>query len=177
MRPLQLNFYKGSGAVQFNLQKPHYYCPRCKKKNFQGWDQPQECQLNKHPKMISREGAIFIDITSSVGRNEYDWTTKVQMALSIHEIGKLMLVLGGVQKSIDLFHDPGAKTDSAGKITKKLQISSPDGVTAKGVLLRVSQFVKGEDKATTHSVGLSPDEVKTLHYTLIGALPVMLAWS
>jgi hypothetical protein len=183
MDPLQLGFYKGMGgnygAVQFNLQRPHYYVKgNTKLKNFEGrfipetWKKTNE-NLTKED-LTSREGALFLEITSATGKNEYDWSRKIVIALSIHDMGKLLLVLEGTKPSIDIFHDPGAKTATEGKVNKKLSVSSPQGIAA-GVMIVASQTEAGGEKRI-HTVPLSGDEVKTLAACIRGALPVALAW-
>jgi hypothetical protein len=50
MQPLQLAFYKGMGgkhgAVQFNLQRPHFYCTKCKTRDYNS-DYPNKSQACK----------------------------------------------------------------------------------------------------------------------------------
>ncbi len=183
--PLQLAFYRGAsgqhGAVQFNLQRPHYYLKdNPKMKNYEGRFIPPHW-LNEYPNLTesdltSREGALFMEITSATGKNEYDWKNKILLALSITDMGKLLMVLEGLSESEKIIHDPNMKSANAGKVYKHLEISSPKGIKA-GVLLSVSQ--KEKDNAaqvTKHVVPLSGDEARTLAICLRAVIPAALAW-
>lgn len=183
MNPLQLAFYKGAGgkygALQLNLQKPHYYVKdNPKLKNYDGkfipdaWKE-QYPGLTKDD-LTSREGALFLEITSAIGKNEYDWQNKIIMALSIADMGKLLLVLEGLLQEATIMHDPGAKSSSAGKVQKHLNISSPKGIK---VGVTISIMVKNaEGETLKHSVPLSGDEAKILAICIRTIIPAALAW-
>lgn len=184
MNPLQLGFYKGvggkHGAVQFSLQKPHYYLKgNPKLKNFEGKFIPESWNTGgkeySKEDLTSREGALFLEITSATGKNEYDWSNKIVIALSVHDMGKLLMVLEGAKPTMEIFHDPGAKSATEGKVNKKLSISSPQGIVT-GVLINASQTEAGGEKRQ-HTVPLSGEEVKTLAACIRGVLPVALAWT
>jgi hypothetical protein len=191
--PLQLAFYKGVtgkwGALQFNLQRPHFYVESNPKlKNYEGKFIPKEW-LEKNPALTkddltSREGALFLEITSASDKNVYDWERKVVMALSIHDQGKILALLEGAIKPkpgeedkgpyIKIMHDPGAQTASAGKVQKWLEISSPQGV---GVGVIFTMFKKEADGSSVkHTVPLDVSEVKVLASCIRGVIPACLAW-
>ena len=71
-------------------------------------------------------------------------------------------------------HDPGAKSETQGKVKKTLAIASPKG-TSKGCMIRASQTVAGQTK--THQVPLSGDELIVLKELLQAAIPLMLKWN
>ena len=158
MDPLQYAIYKGTGgkfgAVQFNLQPPHFY--KDKRKDYVGRvgeDEGAAFKIEEGRRVLKdgwkqREGAIFMQITSAKDKNVYDWENKIIMALSINDIGKVIMCLLTGEKC-ELMHDPGAKTESQGTVKKYLTISSPKG-PAVGVVLSATQ-VSGSDKRT-HTV-------------------------
>jgi hypothetical protein len=184
--PLQLAFYKGMGgkwgAVQFNKQEAHYFCPKCKARIYNhrlppdpcvnGPDQGGSCTGGK---MQAREGCIFLEITSARGKNEYDWDSKIIIALSIEDLGKVLLVLTGVAPECKLMHDPGARTTTQGKVQKWLTISSPKGIQ-EGVLIMASEKGSNSEEPLKHTVPLSASEVKVLEECLRTSIPSLVAW-
>ena len=182
MDPLQYAIYKGTGgkfgAVQLNLQSPHFY--HGKRKDYQGRvgdDEGAAFRLEDGRRVLKegwkqREGAIFMQITSPKGKNVYDWENKIIMALSINDIGKVMMALLTGEKC-ELMHDPGAKSQSQGTVKKYLTVSSPKG-PAVGVLISATQ-VSGNDKRT-HTVPVTGDEVIVLRSLLQQAISRTLNW-
>ena len=181
---LQLNFYKGinskHGAVQFRFQKPHYFVKSNPKlKNYDGkfiydsWLNDNQSLTSSD--LASREGALFLEITSATGKNVYDWDNKIFMALSITDIGKLLMVLDGEQDAVNIMHDPGAKSETAGQVKKYLSVSSPQGIQT-GVMVTVALSDSTTDKKVKHTVPLSGDEAKVLNVCLKAILPKCLAW-
>lgn len=183
INPLQLAFYKGMGgkhgAMQFNVQRPHYYCPQCKAKDYES-ALPKDGCCSKSPcgytdKLKSREGALFLEICSTTGPNKYDWENKIIIALSLADMSKILLVTEGVTETVNIMHDPGAKTSSQGKIQKKLQISSPKGIR-EGCFVRAKETTAGQDSAKEHAVPLSADEMRALSVCLRHMIPASLSW-
>ena len=185
---LQLAFYKGSkgrwGAAQLQLQKPHFYCKTCKTKNFTHRGQAESCkQKGCDPVLASREGCVFVDITSAKPDDTYDWDNKICIALSIYDIGKILIVLentvilkqGEPGPECSILHDPGANSNARGKIMKTLKISSPKGVTTAGVILQATQKTTGQD-TKVHTVPLSPSEAKILTVALRSAVSAAIGW-
>lgn len=170
---LQYAIYKGMtgkhGAVQFGYQKAHYY--QSKQKDFDG-----NQALDENGRLVEgwkiREGAIFLEITSTKDKNVYDWDNKIVIALSITDMGKVLFTLR-TGEECKITHDPGAKSDTAGQVRKYLNISSPGG-TAKGVLIQATQ-TQGEDKKS-HMVPLTGDEVLVLAQLLQTAISSSLGW-
>jgi len=177
MKPLQFSIYKGTGgkwgAVQFNMQKPHQVCNECKKRDYTG--SLFECC---NVKTEARDGALFLEITSAKDKNQYDWNKKVTVALSITDVSKLLYGLRTAKEGseVKLMHDPGAKTEVAGKIQKHVTLSSPQG-PAKGFMLNVAQFSGQQGDKLIHTVPLSPEEALTLSTLFAAAIPKLLAWS
>lgn len=183
MPPLQFASYKGMsgshGALQINLQKPHFYIEKNPKlKNYEGKFIPKEW-LVANPNLtkddlLSREGALFIEMCSATGKNVYDWEHKIIMAMSITDMGKLLMILEGSVPEMKIMHDPGAQTETAGKIQKWLNISSPKGIK-EGVLFNMSKK-EADGTVTKHMVPLDGGEVKVLSCAIRQVIPVALAW-
>jgi len=72
---------------QFNFQAPHFF--RDKQKDFTGVNALGEDGKMKEGWKI-REGAVFLEITSTKDKNVYDWENKVTIALSTNDLGKVL---------------------------------------------------------------------------------------
>lgn len=173
LNSLQYSVYKGMtgkwGAVQFNLQEPHYF--RDKQKDFTG-----ENALDENGKLKDgwriREGAVFLEITSTKDKNVYDWENKVTVALSVNDLGKVLLGLK-TGEDVKIMHDPGAKSERAGAVQKYVSITSPKG-TLEGCIVSVSE-TSGENKKS-HTVPLSGDELLVLATLVQSAISRSLGW-
>ena len=176
MNPTQYSIYKGTGgnygAIQFNLQLPHFY--KDKQKDFTGQEAFEIVDGRKRLRdgWKEREGAVFLEITSAKGKNEYDWDNKVIMALSVNDIGKVLeCFLTG--KECKIIHDPGAKTSAAGNVQKYLTIESPNG-TANGCMFKVNKVVG--DNRVSHTVPVAASELIVLKSLLTSAISRSLGW-
>ena len=177
---LQFAVYKGIGgkygALQFNLQPPHYY--RGKEKSHDGKDSngqsifESENSWKLKDGWKIREGAVFLEITSATGPNVYDWDNKIILALSVIDIGKVLMKLLTGEKC-EIMHDPGAKSQSQGTVKKFLNIISPDGPSV-GVVFTATQISGGEKR--THTVTMSGSEVIILKNLFDRAIARTLNW-
>ena len=180
--PLQLAFYKGItgkfGAIQFNPQLPHYYVKTDSRlKNFEDRSIKPEW-LEKNPTLsesdlASREGAIFLEITSAKDKNVYDWAKKIIFALSITDIAKFSEVLEGKLAEAKLMHDPGAKSERQGKVRKHLEVVNNG---EKGCMVTASEVVAGGSSPTRHTVPLSTDECLALSEAMRAFISKALGW-
>lgn len=178
IQPIQYAVYKGMGgkfgAAQFNLQKPHRVCGVCKKRDYSG--SLLECC---NEKTTTRDGAVFLEVTSTAKdqKNVYDWSKKVTVALSVTDISKLLYGFRTATEGSEtkLMHDPGAKTESMGKVTKHVSLNSPQG-PSKGFMLNVGQ-VSGQAEKIMHTVPLSAEEALVISTLFAAAIPQLLAWS
>jgi len=178
MNSLQYAVYKGTGgkfgAIQFNLQVPHYY--KGKEKSFNGKDSSGDSIFAEGWKLKDgwkiREGAVFLEITSAKDKNVYDWENKIILALSVTDMGKVVMgLLTGEECKI--MHDPGAKSESQGAVKKYLTITSPKG-PAVGVVFSATQTSGGDKR--THTVPMTGDEVIVLKNLLERAIARALNW-
>lgn len=177
MQPLQFSVYKGMkgnhGALQFNLQLPHYYKGKEKSYDGEGVFEEVDGRWKLKEGWNKREGCVFLEITSATGQNVYDWENKIIMALSVTDIGKLLLTLR-TGDECKIMHDPGANTTASGVVKKWLDVSSPKGVKT-GVFFSVTKQAAGTDNVT-HRVPLSGDEAMVLAQLLSTAISRALNW-
>jgi hypothetical protein len=175
MDPLQYAVYKGTGgkfgAIQFNLQKPHYYAG--KQKDFSGSEAFEFVDGRHRLKdgWKQREGCVFLEITSTKEgqKNVYDWENKVIMAMSVNDMGKLLVGLK-VPGKTEIMHDPNAKKEGQGTVKKFLNVQ----LSEKGALFSITKVAAGDK--VSHSVPLSPDEVVILRRLLEKGITTALAW-
>jgi len=168
--------YKGMGgkygAIQFDLQYPYWY--NQSGRDYTGeeaLERDKEGKLSRRLKdgWKSREGCVFLQITSPKDKNVYDWEQKIVIALSVTDMGTLLetLVTG---KECNIVHDPHAKSAKQGDIKKFLSAKKSE----QGVLISATQTAGGEKRS--HTVPLSVSESLTLRELLQKAIPASLAW-
>ena len=178
MKPIQHNIYKGTsgkfGAIQFSLLPSHWVSsdPSSKVKVFGDNPVPPHDAADDS-EMIQKDGCIFVHAASAVGPNKYDWDNKIVFALSLTDIGKLLVHFKNGQ-DLSLFHDPGAQSTRKGEVTKTMKFSSPKGIV-NGAFINLVMNAGG--KTTTHSIPLTVDELAILDTLLRAAVPKMLAWN
>lgn len=177
MRPLQYAVYKGVGgkfgAVQFSFQSPHYFHER--QKDFTGTEAlytDTEGRTKMREGWGIREGAVFLEMASTVGKNQYDWEHKVVLALSVDDIGKFLnsLTFG---EDLEILHDPGAGKEAQGQVKKYLNVKFVD--KAMGCLLGTTRVSGGE--RVSHTVPISRNEIIVLRALFTAAISRALAWS
>jgi hypothetical protein len=175
MRSLQYQIYKGKGAkfgaAQFNLAPSHMYCELCKAKNYNGETHPNTGNACSG-KMISREGCVFLEITSPSAPDVYDWANKIIIALSVTDLGKLLVGLRAGTE-VKLLHDPGAGSDKMGQIRKTLNFVSPNGLEQGGIL--TAGETSGDNKKQ-HKVPFTGDEVLVLAVLVQTAISRCMNW-
>lgn len=116
-----------------------------------------------------------MEITSATGPNKYDWDKKIIFSMSTHDMAQVLFALE-TGEEVKLMHDPGAKSSSAGQVSKNFNISSPKGIKS-GVMMSVSMKKSEEEEVTRHTVPLSGPEAKGLSVFLRAALVTSLAWN
>ena len=113
VEPLQIAYYKGMGgkfgAIQLRPQLPHHFCKECKKKDYKLTRVTQETECwscQSKGTVTSRDGAVFLEMCSTSGKNNYDWTKKIKFALSAKNLAEVAQVLEGRVESCSITHDP-----------------------------------------------------------------------
>lgn len=177
MRPLQYAIYKGKtgkfGAAQFNLSDAHFYCENCKTKNWTS-DQHPSPNGDCNNKLSTRDGCVFLEITSAKQPDVYDWENKIIMALSVTDLSKLLIALR-TGAECKLFHDPGAGSEKMGAVKKTLNVSAPKGIENGCMVYATMSGGSGEPKK--HTVPLTQDECIALGVLIQAAIPRCLNWS
>lgn len=185
MNPCQYAIYKGKsakwGAVQFALRSAYTGCSACRKPrpNYistapladAGHENCQDARIE------TQEGVIFVDASSAIGPNQYDWKNKVSFALGVVDLGKILLFFNTAatpESKLSLVHDPGAQTESQGKVQKYFDLSSPKGIDAGCILTLSQKNAGGETKR--HTIPISPDEVQVLASLFRVAIPRIQGW-
>lgn len=178
MRPVQFAIYKGMGsahgAAQFDLDPAHEICKVCEKR-WWWYGNKASCDCSGREAQVT-QGALFLSMASTVGKNQYDWTNKIVFALSVTDQSKLLHGLLNQQELKDkdsLIHDPGAGGPNKGKVVKSLTLVSPGG-WEKGAMLTLSE--KTGDQVKKHTVPLSPVELTTLKVLLSRSIYQTLGW-
>jgi hypothetical protein len=198
VKPIQWAVYKGMGAkhgaVQFNLMEAHYRCGTCKKRYLTGATvakanatfKPVPCparDTDSHTacngELSIREGCVFIEMAPTVGKNKYDWNERISFALSPGDMSKILFAIrtqgGDKSANIKILHDPFAKTQKAGQVTKNLFMSWP-GTARKGALLTLSMSDKPKNVKKSHTVPLNGEELLLLTTLLESSIPRVLGW-
>jgi len=175
MKSLQYSLYKGKGgkfgAAQFNLAPSHFYCDLCKAKNYNGETHPNT-GITCAGKMQSREGCVFLEMTSPSAPDVYDWANKVIFALSVTDLGKFLASLR-TGTELKLLHDPGAGSEKMGQVRKTLSFISPKGIEVGGIL---SIYETAGESKKDHKVPLTGDECLTLAVLVQAAIARCMNW-
>ena len=187
LQPLKYPIYKGmggkQGAVQFTYRPPHFFCTEDRKHKFFSGETVRTASFNRdtpcpregcNGTLMSRDGCVFLDISSAVGKNKYDWKNKIMIQLSIKDLGQLLVGLG-TGKNVSIIHDPGAGTDNKGQVVKTLSFSSPKGL-GEGGFLSCSMSSGRDKEKVEHRVGMTADEIIVLRELLKSVIPKALAW-
>ena len=174
MKPRQVSFYKGKGgkwgAMQLSLSLPSFRHEDGRVDYTGELAESPGGRLNDG--WSFRFGGIFLEITSTVGRDTYDWKNKITVFLNHSDISS---ILAGIEmgEEIKIFHDPNMKNSSRGTVTKQLSVNFPKGPTA-GCF--VNAYMKNGDDRTSHKVPLSADELNLLKNLLVRAQYRIFNW-
>jgi len=92
--------------------------------------------------VIEREGKIQLEFAPSVPNQTrvYDWSKKQIFHLSVTELGEIMT---SAERGLDLFHDPGMKSNTQGFVTKTLSVSPT--ADKKGYFFTIQSTKRGDD--------------------------------
>jgi len=101
--------------------------------------------------------------------NTYDWKNKIDVSLSVHELGQLLTYSG---TAIKFVHDPGAGTPSKGQILKTMTLQK--GAQPGSHFLNVSK--KEGESVTSVSVSVLEHELAVLKELVRTQIPLALGW-
>lgn len=182
---MKLSFYKGVGGkwggLQLHMQLPHFYCPVCKKKDFDSNSEQMcsgvETRPHEETKTKSREGCVFIECAKTLEKDKYDWEHKIIFALSVLDMAKVRWALNnlGEGEDLTLMHDPGAKSATAGKVIKTMKLSAPKGHEV-GIMVNFMVKDAGSTDLYTVTIPMDKFDCLTLDTFLAEAMVKSLAW-
>lgn len=144
----------------------------------------REAYTNDPSKSNKPSGIVFLHMTPTVGPNQYDWENKVSFALSLVDIGKILLFMRNPARAnirdvegghLNLIHDWGMRSgrDKGSNITR-LSIGKSD--RNDNFLFNIE---RKQDRETTAKfmVPVTPDEGIIVMTLLQAAIPAILSWS
>ncbi len=147
------------------------------KANKAGKGSAAQFDFNKEKKSIFLEMAPQL----STGEQAFNWNEKLILKLSLTDIAKLLTVLNGKNKTLDLFHDP---TKSKEVQQKSLDAAPSDA--KKNATLNFSQLDRGyylklstqnqTGAVTSLAISISDDEAVTLKLLLEDAVRKSYDW-
>lgn len=132
-----------------------------------------------------KPGSLLIEIAKNAeGQGKaYDWENKIKIALSVQELGKLCLALGG-QKTVnkedkdsnftllaEFVHDPNIGREGQGSDIKSLSLSG-----AKGKKIMYLSLRSRANKHGNISIPLGPDDAYVLKTLATKAITKALGW-
>jgi len=127
--------------------------------------------------------SIFIEAATQKGEQEFDWNNKIVFKLAANDIAKLLTVLEGKTKTIDLFHEPGKSPFAQEKTTASATASTK---TVKNASLNLARgdhgfFAKlsqqyADSSVRAISVSISEDEATALRVLFSKAIESIYKW-
>jgi hypothetical protein len=125
--------------------------------------------------------SVFVEAAVQKGEQEFDWNNKIILKLGPSDISKLLVVLEGKSKTVDLFHEPGKnpfaqeKTAAAAgaKIVKNASFNLARG--DYGFFAKLSQQY-ADSSVRTVSVSISEDEAVALRVLFSKAIEAIYKW-
>ncbi|NYZ75188.1 hypothetical protein H0O03_02895 [Candidatus Micrarchaeota archaeon] len=109
----------------------------------------------------------------STAPHAFDWGNKLVFKLASTDLGKILTVLEGRLKSVDLFHDPSKGGYTLAAETKNSTVSLAKG--DYGFFLKVSSQAR-DGSVQAINLGVSEDEAAVLRILLAKAVESMYCW-
>ena len=117
--------------------------------------------------------SVFVEIARQSGERAFDWQNKIVFKLSLMDLGKLLLVLGGKSKQMQLFHDPSKGEYALAKETKNATFALTKG--DYGFFLKISQQSQ-EGALNSIQISLADEEAIVLELALKKAAEEIVDW-
>lgn len=114
-------------------------------------------------------GYVIIDMTNGPKPFTFDWKNKLSFKLSYQEVAAIANFHG---KPLTFKHDPNAKREGAGTITKTFEIKPGN---QGGVFVDLVTY-KGGAKDKAHAISLNDDEFFAIRRLCDRALTIMPGW-
>ncbi|MEW5955065.1 MAG: hypothetical protein AB1626_00825 [Candidatus Micrarchaeota archaeon] len=144
------------------------------KPNKAGSGAAVQFDLNKDKRCVFVEAARQTAVPAgSTAQHAFDWANKLVFKLGATDVGKLLTVLEGRVKAVDLFHDPSKGGYTLAAETKNSALSLAKG--EYGFFLKVSSQARdGAVQAIT--LGVSEDEAALLRVLFAKAIESIYGW-
>lgn len=157
VRADQLALYKGTGAAKFGILPP---------------------KMRKDPKsgnwFVERAGAIFLEAAPSSGRQQWDWSKKIQFAIGVQDICNLVdSNMQADPKGRRLFHDQSKNPNSDSDAAKTLEFEP--GQVEGTFMMKLSEKERGGQWSSV-IVPVSNGEYQVLMRLLVSSVDKLLGW-
>ena len=124
-------------------------------------------QFKLVPPSFEREGCLLVDMTNGPGPFTYDWKNKLSFKLSYQEVSA---IANWRNQPLKFKHDPNAKREGAGQITKTLEIKPGK---QGGVFVDLVTW-KDQAKDKAHAIALHDDELYAIRKLCDRALTIII---
>ena len=118
--------------------------------------------------------SIFLEMARQKDEHTFDWQNKITFKLSITDIGKILTVLEGKLKVINLYHDPSKGNYQIAEDTKNTALNVSKG-DSFGFYVKISQQAK-DGTVNAIPCSLSDDEAIVLVKGLEIAIQRIIGW-
>lgn len=117
-----------------------------------------------------KPGVLMVEMTNGPKAFTYDWKNKLSFKLSLAEVTQ---IANWRNQPLSFKHDPNAKREGAGKITKTMDIKPAKD--RGGVFIDMTSWTdKTKDKA--HAIALSDDEFYAIRKICDRALTIIIGF-
>ncbi|MFH1780016.1 MAG: hypothetical protein ABH803_02640 [Candidatus Micrarchaeota archaeon] len=117
--------------------------------------------------------AVFVETTMQSGEQQFDWQNKIVFKLASMDSAKIITVLEGKSKGIDLFHDMSKSKFSSDSSTKNTTLTLSKG--DYGFFFKLSKQ-KTDGSVQTVNCSLSEEEGVILRILLSKAIEKSFGW-
>lgn len=134
--------------------------------------------------------SIFVEAAAQKGEQEFDWDNKLVLKLGVNDIPKLLLVLEGKSKTIDLFHESSKSQFAHEKKVGALAVAPASWTTVAknvknasfnlarsdyGFFAKLSQEY-ADSSVRSVSIPISEDEAVALRVLFSRAIEAIYKW-
>jgi hypothetical protein len=127
--------------------------------------------------------SVFVEASVQKGEQEFDWNNKIIFKLGASDLSKLLVVLEGKSKLVDLFHDPGKSPFAQEKMAAGVAAGAKTVKNASfnlakgdyGFFAKLSQQY-ADSSVRAISVSISEDEAVALRVLFSKAIEAIYKW-
>lgn len=117
--------------------------------------------------------SVFVEMAKQTGPQLFDWQNKLSFKMAVTDISKLLLVLEGKLKNIELFHDPSKGGYAVSAETRNSTVSFMK--MDRGFYFKLSTQAQAGQVASV-AIPLSDDEAIILRILLEKAVEKIYGW-